>query len=157
MGDLPGIINPSDQLTKNLGWILRSRHARGSNGTLQSLVDSSPFLSSIIYPSFHNETFHALIGGGCQCTDDSTTTFSVPFFIFLLVLLSPPSHASIASFSDVSCRVSYSHTRGHFALCRRSTPLLQYCSSQTLHYHLCLTSVVELLLPRDSIPDSHAR
>ena len=32
MRHLPGIINPSDQLTKNLGWILHSRHARRSMG-----------------------------------------------------------------------------------------------------------------------------
>jgi hypothetical protein len=32
MQHLPGIINPADQLTKNLGWILHSRHARRSMG-----------------------------------------------------------------------------------------------------------------------------
>jgi hypothetical protein len=32
MRHLPGIINPSDQLTKNLRWILHSRHARRAMG-----------------------------------------------------------------------------------------------------------------------------
>mmetsp|Transcript_8446 Transcript_8446/g.23424 ORF Transcript_8446/g.23424 Transcript_8446/m.23424 type:complete len:89 (+) Transcript_8446:625-891(+) len=29
---IPGIINPSDDLTKPLGWVLHSRHARGIMG-----------------------------------------------------------------------------------------------------------------------------
>ena len=41
---LPGIINPSDDLTKVLGWILHSRHARRSMGHYR--LDSSNFGST---------------------------------------------------------------------------------------------------------------
>ena len=48
-------------------------------------------------------------------------------YSFSCCLLLPPSHASIASFSDASCRVYHSHTTRYFAI-QCGAPLLQYSS-----------------------------
>jgi hypothetical protein len=39
MRHLPGVINPSDDLTKALGWIMHARHSRRSMGHYGSCVD----------------------------------------------------------------------------------------------------------------------
>ena len=63
MEHLPGILNPSDDLTKPLGWVLHARHARRSmeHHEIGSRVEASLFSHS---PSTRMETHEAREGVG---------------------------------------------------------------------------------------------
>ena len=69
MEHLPGILNPSDDLTKPLGWVLHARHARRSMGhyKIGSPVEASVFVHS---PSTRMETIEAGEGVGARFKGD---------------------------------------------------------------------------------------
>ena len=69
MEHLPGILNPSDDLTKPLGWVLHARHARRSMGhyKIGSPVEAS---SSFHSPSTRMETNEAGEGVGARFEGD---------------------------------------------------------------------------------------
>ena len=65
----PGIINASDDLTKALGWVLHSRHARRSMGHYKM---GSP-IASTASALFAKETTQAGEGVGTRSATDLTT------------------------------------------------------------------------------------
>jgi hypothetical protein len=67
MEHIAGTINPSDDLTKALGWILHARHARHSMGhyRIGSLIESSA-ASQPLVPSARVEGAEAGEGVGAR-------------------------------------------------------------------------------------------
>ena len=72
MFHMAGAINPSDDLTKALGWALHSRHARRSMGHYK--IGSPNEAPSVIYPNPHARaaTHKAGEGVGDQSVRDSS-------------------------------------------------------------------------------------
>ncbi len=80
MEHLSGVLNPSDDLTKPLGWVLHSRHARRSMGHYRIGSPSSTSAPDLLAPSTRASSIEAGEGVGAQSmgTDASPGLEPVP-------------------------------------------------------------------------------